>query len=125
MENGRPWITVVLWVAQVALAVLFAVVGVQKLIGTPAEVALFDAIGFGQWFRYVSGLCELAGAVGLLIPRLAGLAAAGLVGVMLGAALTGVLLPGIAPSAVLPIVLAVILGLIVYARRPWILLRDR
>lgn len=117
--------TVLLWTAQIVLAALFAVVGVQKLVGTPAEVALFDAIGFGQWFRYASGICELAGAVGLLIPRLAGLAAAGLVGVMIGAALTGVLLPGIAPSALVPAVLAVVLGLIAYARRFWVLRGDR
>ena len=111
------WRAVLLWTVQIALAALFAVVGTQKLVGTPAEVALFDAIGFGPWFRYASGICEVAGAVGLLIPRLASLAALGLAGVMAGAALTGLLLPGIAPSALVPVVLAVVLGLIAYARR--------
>lgn len=31
-------------------------------------VQVFDAIGFGQWFRYVTGLVEVGGAVLLLVP---------------------------------------------------------
>jgi uncharacterized membrane protein len=29
----------------------------------------FAQIGFGQWFRFFTGILEVAGAVGLLIPR--------------------------------------------------------
>jgi uncharacterized membrane protein len=46
---------------------------------------MFATIGIGQWFRYVVGALELAGAVGVLIPRLSGLAALGLIGLMAGA----------------------------------------
>ena len=42
-------------------------------------------IGAGQWFRYLVGTVELAGAIGLLTPWLAGLAAAGLAADMVGA----------------------------------------
>uniref|UniRef100_UPI00211D5EFF DoxX family protein n=1 Tax=Streptomyces sp. t99 TaxID=1828172 RepID=UPI00211D5EFF len=45
----------------------------------------FDAIGWGGWLMYLTGVLELAGAVGLLVPRMVALAALGLVGVMLGA----------------------------------------
>ena len=45
----------------------------------------FAHIGAGQWLRYFVGTAELAGAIGLLTPWLAGLAAAGLAADMAGA----------------------------------------
>jgi hypothetical protein len=45
----------------------------------------FGLIGAGQWLRYLVGTAELAGAIGLLTPWLAGLAAAGLAPDMAGA----------------------------------------
>jgi uncharacterized membrane protein YphA (DoxX/SURF4 family) len=45
----------------------------------------FGLIGAGQWLRYFVGTAELAGAIGLLTPWLAGLAAAGLAADMAGA----------------------------------------
>ena len=47
----------------------------------------FGLIGAGQWLRYVVGTAELAGAIGLLTPWLAGLAAAGLAADMAGASI--------------------------------------
>ncbi len=44
-------------------------------------------IGAGQWLRCLVGDAELAGAAGLLIPWLAGLAAAGLAADMAGASI--------------------------------------
>jgi putative oxidoreductase len=57
------------WILVVLLALLFALVGGMKLLGVPGAVKEFEMIGFGQWFRYVAGILELTGAVGLLIPR--------------------------------------------------------
>jgi hypothetical protein len=48
---------------------MFLMVGFFKLSGDPRLVGLFDAIGFGQWFRYVTGSLEVLGALLLLIPR--------------------------------------------------------
>lgn len=108
---------VALWVVQIVLAAMFVFVAVPKLLGDPAAVAGFKAIGFGEWFRYLTGACELAGAIGLLIPRLCGLAAIGLVGLMAGATLTNLfLLPGAAPVAVVTVLLGVVFGLIARAR---------
>jgi putative oxidoreductase len=112
-------VNITLWVAQVLLAAFFAFAGASKLLGEPTVVESFRSIGFGEWFRYLTGTCEFAGAVGLLIPRLSGVAALGLVGVMVGATLTNLfLLPGMAPVAVVTVLLGVVFGLIARARRP-------
>src|SRR5258707_13788893 len=81
-------INVGLWILQIGAAGMFLMVGFFKLSGDPRMVGLFDAIGVGQWFRYVTGSLEVLGAVLLLIPRLSGLGALLLVGVMLGAVAT-------------------------------------
>jgi putative oxidoreductase len=69
-------------------------------------VEMFADIGAGQGLRYVVGACELAGAVGLLVPRLAGMAACGLVGLMAGATLTNVLVLEVAPAPTLILLVA-------------------
>ena len=82
--KGRA-LNISMWVLQILLALLFAAAAVPKLTGASQAVAMFATIGVGQWFRYAVGVAELAGAIGLLIPRLAGLAALGLVADMIGA----------------------------------------
>ena len=56
-----------------------------KLTADPMTVAGFTAMGFGATGMFVIGLLEVAGAIGLLIPRLTGLAALCLVALMIGA----------------------------------------
>ena len=72
-----------LWAAQIPLGALFINFGLAKLKG--GQVQEFDLIGAGQWMRYLVGAAELAGGIGLLMPWLAGLAAAGLAADMAGA----------------------------------------
>ena len=61
-------INVGLWILQIGAAGMFLMVGFLKLSGDPQMVGLFDAIGVGQWFRYVTGSLEVAGAILLLSP---------------------------------------------------------
>lgn len=56
------------WGIRILLALAFAAAGGAKLAGVPQMVQVFDAIGFGQWFRYVTGVVEVAGALLLLLP---------------------------------------------------------
>jgi uncharacterized membrane protein YphA (DoxX/SURF4 family) len=107
--------TIALWVLQAGLALQFAGAGLVKLLGDPAMVDMFATIGIGQWFRYLVGALELAGAAGLLVPRLAGLAALGLAGVMVGASLTNVFILHANPA--LPLVLLAVAGLVAWLRR--------
>ena len=69
----RRTLGIALWVLQALLALQFAMAGWAKVFGSPAMVEMFAIIGIGQWFRYVVGTLELAGAVGVLIPGLSGL----------------------------------------------------
>ena len=48
-------------------------------------VAMFAKIGFGQWFRILTGLLEVTGAIGLFVPRFTIYAASLLAAVMVGA----------------------------------------
>ena len=104
------------WVPQVALALAMAGGGVLKLVGDPAMVEMFTTIGAGQWFRYAVGLLEIAGAIGLLIPRLAALAAVGLVLLLAGAAITNVAVLDQPP--VLPLAYLIVAAAIAWIRRP-------
>lgn len=61
---------------RILLALAFLAAGGAKLASVPAMVQIFDTLGFGQWFRYVTGVVEIAGAVALLIPAYAALGAA-------------------------------------------------
>jgi uncharacterized membrane protein YphA (DoxX/SURF4 family) len=77
-----------LWAVQALLGLSFVSGGILKVSGDPAMVELFTTIGAGQWLRYLVGALEIAGGVGVLIPRLSGLAALGLVALMVGATVT-------------------------------------
>jgi putative oxidoreductase len=88
VATRRRALTITLWVLQVLVAFQFAAGGYLKLSGAPEMVDMFATIGAGQWFRVMVGALEIAGAIGLLIPRIAGLAALGLVALMVGATIT-------------------------------------
>lgn len=104
-----------LWILQIGAAGMFLMVGILKLSGDPQLVALFDAIGLGQWFRYLTGSLEVLGAILLLIPRLSGLGALLLVGVMLGAVATHLFIVGGSP--LMAIILLIVTGFIAWRRR--------
>ncbi len=80
--------TALSWVLKVLLAILFTLAALPKLTGAEGWVMRFDAWGYPLWFMYVTGVLEIIGAIGLLIPRFAPRAALGLVVVMIGAAAT-------------------------------------
>ena len=74
---------VALWLTQIALAAMFVFAGGLKLTGAPEMVGLFDSIGIGQWFRYVTGSIEVVSA--LLVPAWAAFGALLLIPTMAGA----------------------------------------
>jgi uncharacterized membrane protein YphA (DoxX/SURF4 family) len=85
---------VALWVLQIAVAAMFVAAAVPKLAGSPMMVQEFDALGFGQWFRYLTAALEIGGAALLIVPALAGIGALVLAAVMAGAIVAHVLVLG-------------------------------
>ena len=114
-RRGGRVASVALWALQALLALAFAMAGLAKLGGEQAMVEMFATIGVGQWFRYVVGALEISGAVGVLIPRLSGPAALGLVCVMAGAILANLFVLGASP--LLPICLLVASAVVARGRR--------
>jgi uncharacterized membrane protein YphA (DoxX/SURF4 family) len=97
-------------------AVAFLGAGGSKLAGAQPMVDTFQKVGLGQWFRYLTGLLEVGGAIGLLFPRFAFYAALLLACVMVGAVVAHLTVLGGSPVA--PIVLLLITGAVAYIRRP-------
>ena len=114
VRRGRSGL-IALWVVQIGLAGMFLLAGGSKLLGAPAMVALFNTIGIGQWFRYVTGLIEVGSALALLVPSIAVYGALALVPTMIGAVATELFIVG--DSAVPPAVLLCGAVGIVWARR--------
>jgi putative oxidoreductase len=111
----RQGANIALWVLQALLALAFLGAASGKLLGKPEMVALFEAVGFGQWFRYVTGLMELTGALLIVVPRTKFFGAALLAIVMVGAVLTHLFILHNAPTAAA--VLLVLAGVVAWARR--------
>ena len=66
------------------LTLAFAAAGLAKLAGAEMMVQTFDAVGVGQWFRYVTGIIEVGSAILLWVPGFAAYAAGLLVCTMIG-----------------------------------------
>ena len=110
---------IALWAVQVVLAGMFLLAGSSKLLGATAMVALFDAIGIGQWFRHVTGLIEVASAIALLVPSFALFGALALVATMVGAIVTHLFVVGGSPA--MPAILLLGSAAVVWNRRHQVL----
>jgi len=97
----RRLTNLLLWAAQIPLAAAFVLFGLTHL--------------RGGGIYTVAGTAELAGAIGLLTPWLAGLAAAGLAAVMVGATIINA--AGGGGLALLTAALCAVFVLLAYARR--------
>ena len=110
-----------LWAAQILLAAFFLLVAAApKLTGSHQAVHEFALIGAGQWFRYFVGTVELAGAIALLTPWLAGLAAAGLAADMASATIVNATVlrnTTFGPNVWLTAILCAVFVLLAYGRR--------
>lgn len=108
-------ISATLWFIRALLALVFVAAGGAKLYGVPMLVEGFQHIGLGQWFRYVTGGLEIAGAILLLLPQKAALGALLLICIMTGAVITHLFVIG--GSAVPATVLLALNAVVAYAER--------
>ena len=109
-----------LWIAQVLLALLFLFAGGIKLV-LPLE-ALKGPVPLPGLFLRFLGVCEVLGAIGLVLPALlrirpglTPLAAAGLVIIMIGAT-TITLASGPVAPALLPFVTGLLAAFVAFGR---------
>lgn len=111
---------VALWIVQALLAALFLWAGGIKLI-LPVEEMTKQIPMPGLFLRFI-GVCEVLGALGLILPRLVNirpmltpLAAAGLVIIMIGATVV-TLMAGDVTVALMPLVVGLLAAFIAYGR---------
>ena len=113
-SNERPW---AIWILSGLLTLAFLGAGGNKLMDTATAGKLFsEHFGLPAWFAIFIGLCEVAGAVGLWLPRLQTLAALGLSIIMLGAAGSHVRAGDPATNVMAPVVLLVLLVAVIFLR---------
>src|SRR5260370_40908046 len=58
---------ITLWILSGLVALAFIAAGGAKLAGAAVMVELFAKVGLGQWFRYVTGLLEVAAGIGFVV----------------------------------------------------------
>jgi len=115
--------TATLWSVQVVLALIFLFAGSMKLV-LPIEVMTAQMPLPGLFLRFI-GVCEVAGALGLILPGLTRiqrgltpLAASGLVVIMVGAVVFTLASEGVT-GAVVPLVVGALAACVAYGRRSW------
>ena len=111
---------IALWVVQALLAALFLFAGGMKFVMSVEEMT--KQIPLPGWFLHFIGVCEIIGALGLILPwltrirpGLTPLAAAGLVIIMIGATVIVLMTDGIA-MALIPLVVGILCAFVAYGR---------
>ena len=94
------------------ITLAFLASGLAKLAGVADMVAVFDTIGVGQWFRYVTAIFEISGAILLWIPGKQFYGAGLLTVTMSGAVLSHIFILGTAtmPPAVMLLILSAVIA---------------
>lgn len=104
-----------LWTLKVVAGLAFFTAGVAKIAGMEMMVQTFESIGAGQWFRYLTGVIEVGGAILLFVPGIQVVGALLLAATMVGGTLTHLFVIGGSPLPVL--VLLLITAIIAWAHR--------
>lgn len=121
-ERSRPGMSRVLWVVQGLLALEFLFTSGTKLLLPLAALEAQMPVPLPGLFVRFLGVCELLGALGLVLPgllriqpRLTPLAAAGLVIIMIGATVYTLVFMGVLP-ALLPLITGLFAAFVAYGR---------
>ena len=70
---------------RISVALVFVLTGFDKFLQSPEWDQVFKAIGWGDWFRYFTGIVEMAGGLMFLLPATTTVGAALLTAAMIGA----------------------------------------
>lgn len=86
--SQNPWLERGVWALCLLVGAAFVAAGMGKLADATAAGEAFAHFGLPAWLAVFIGTCEVAGGIGLWIPRLSTWAGGGLVIIMLGAGLS-------------------------------------
>ena len=116
---------ILLWIIQILLTLVFLLAGVTKLVIPPDKLqaqAPPGAIHFPGWFLIFIGVCEVLGALGLVLPGLTrtrkgltALAALCLLIIMIGAVVVSIPGQGVG-AAIIPLVVGLLCAFVAYER---------
>ena len=113
---------IALWVIQALLAALFLFAGGMKLVLPIEEITKQMPLPLPGWFVLFIGVCEVLGAIGVILPwllriqpGLTPLAAVGLVIIMIGATVY-TLAAGDVVSALIPLLVGSLAAFVAYGR---------
>ena len=116
---------ILLWIIQILLALVFLFAGGTKLVlstETLASMSPPNAIMLPGWFLKFIGLCEVLGALGLILPgllrrqqHLTAWAALGLTIIMIGAVVITIMGLGV-QMAVSPLIVGLLCAVVAYFR---------
>ena len=98
---------------RVGLSLLFVVIGYTKFNDDPNGewYRIFEQIGIGQWFRYATGIIQVAGGALMLFRRSLVIGAALLACTMVGAACVDLFLLG-SPLVIVPLMLLFLIAVV-------------
>ncbi len=106
----------ILLVIKGLLTLAFLAAGTAKLLGVEMMVQTFDAVGFGQWFRYLTGIIEVGSAILLWVRGLTLVGAGLLTCTMIGACIAHITVLGTATMAP-AVILGILAAIVLYANR--------
>lgn len=116
MADGSNSQNTIARVLSILLALVFLAAGGFKLMNTEQAATAFMHFGYPAAFAYVIALAEIAGALLLFAPGMS-LYAAGLLLVIMIGAMFSHLKVGETSNAVVPLVLAALLGVVIFLKR--------
>ncbi len=104
-------------VLKVFLGLTFLTIGAAKLSVSLGTVGWFAQLGWGQWFRYLTGLLDVIGALLLFVPRWTSCGALVLTGTI-GMATVLTIGLHLHQNPVIPLVLTFLAGTLAWLARP-------
>ena len=100
------------WILRLTVAGVFLSVGAGKFDADSYWVKLFHQIGWGDWFRYLTGILQITGAVLVVVPRTFPIGIGMLACTMLGATAVWIVKFGAPANAIIPAAILVALVVI-------------
>jgi uncharacterized membrane protein YphA (DoxX/SURF4 family) len=117
--------SIALWIIQVLLALMFLFAGGTKLVIPYEQLVAMgppNQVHFSEWFIKFIGVCELLGALGLVLPgllrikpMLTPIAAIGLLIIMIGAVVVGIIQGGVA-GGIPALIVGLLCAFVAYGR---------